>query len=50
MRDAMSSPFWAEHMNDSIFIKDWSKWRQYNIMLEIKDDMFVSSLSLDYRY
>lgn len=47
--DAMGSPFWAKHTNDSMFINDLSKSCQYNI-LEINDNMFMSRLSLDNRY
>jgi len=43
----MRSPFKVKHINDGMFIQDLSKWPQYNVMLEINDNMFVSGLSFD---
>jgi hypothetical protein len=44
MWDAMRSPFKANHRKDSMFIMAISKWLQYNFVLEINNNMFVSRL------
>lgn len=40
MRDSMKSPFLERLINDSMFIEDWSRWRQYDVPLEINDIFF----------
>jgi hypothetical protein len=56
MQDAMRIPFQAKHINNSIFIEDllrWRQWRHYNVALlhiEINDNMSVSRFLLDNTY
>jgi hypothetical protein len=46
----MRSLFQTKHINDIMLINDLSRRHQYNVTLEINDDMFVSHLLLDNRY
>jgi hypothetical protein len=62
-KSGMRNLFRTKHVNGSImkrkitvmvsncmFIKDLWEWSQYNVMLEINNNMFVSLFSLDNRY
>ena len=40
----------TKYFNASVFIDDLSKSREYSVMLEIDDDMFVSHFLHDNRY
>ena len=51
--DTMRSPLRAKHINNSMFIKDlvrWRQWRHYSITIKNSDIMFISQYLLDYRY